>query len=113
MIFKPEFNGSFNKYTDLLNKYTHILFSNYIDWKICIEIDNEFKYKYKTQYVNSKFNQPIELNQNLTHLITGHYFNQPIKLNQNLTHLTMGHNFDQPIQLNQNLTHLIVGVYFN
>ena len=59
------------------------------------------------------FNQPIQLNPNLTHLVLGHDFNQPIQLNQNLIHLTMGFYFNHPIQLNCNLTHLVLGPCFN
>ncbi len=113
LIFKPKFNASLNKYADLLSKYSHLIFSNYNDWKICIETDNVYNSKYDNKYVRSKFNQPIKLNQNLTHLNMGHNFNHPIELNQNLTHLTMGDNFDQTIELNQNLTHLTMGHNFN
>ncbi len=113
LIFKPEFDDSLDKYTNLLNKCTHLIFSNYDDWKICIKTNNKYMVMYKSQWVQSDFNQPIELNQNLTHLTMGYYFDQPIELNQNLTHFTMGWVFNHPIELNQNLTHLTMGYYFN
>ncbi len=99
LIFKPEFNKSLDKYANLLNKYTYLTFSNYNDWNICIETNNKYMYKYYDQYIRSKFNHPIELNQKLTHLTMGASFNKPIQLNQNLTHLTIRYKFDRPIQL--------------
>ncbi len=56
LIFKPNFYGSLNKYTNLLNKYTHLIFSNY----------DECVYDHKSLCVYLQFNQPIQLNQNLT-----------------------------------------------
>ncbi len=52
-IFKPEFNGSLDKYKDLLNKCTHLIFSNYDDYKICIETNNKHIYDYNSQNVYS------------------------------------------------------------
>ncbi len=82
LIFKPEFNDSLDKYANLLNKYTWLIFSNYDDWKICFETNNKYTYKYDNQYIYSKFNQPIKLNQNITHLTMGEPFNKPIELNK-------------------------------
>ncbi len=79
LIFKHEFNDSLDKYANLLNKYIHLIFSNYDNWKICIKTDNEYVNKYVNQYIESKFNQPIELNQNIAHLIMGSYFNWHFK----------------------------------
>ena len=50
--------------------------------------------------IYSKFNKPINLPENLTHLSFGDYFNQPVNLPLNLTHLTFGYKFNQPVNMN-------------
>ncbi len=114
LIFKHKFNDSLDKYANLLNKYTSLIFSNYDDWKICIETNNEYIFKYHIQYVSSKFNQPIKLNQNLTHLTMGKRFNQPIQLTNEIKYLYLCSN---PYNLIDNLPHgieeLVLDWYFN
>ncbi len=110
LIFKPQFNGSLDKYKDSLNKCTHLIFSNYDDWKLCIKTDNQRNKIYSTQFVGSKFGNVIG---SIFFLIKTCWFIKPIELNQKLTHFTMGERFNQPIQLNQNLTQLLVGYNFN
>jgi hypothetical protein len=96
-------NGDFNK----------IIFSDYDDIEICIKINNMYDDEYYNNWTKSKFNQPIILTNNLTHLTFGYRFNQPIILTNNLTHLTFGYDFNQPIILTNNLTHLTFGYYFD
>ncbi len=92
LIFKPEFNDSLDKYSNLLNKYTRLIFSNYNDWKICFETNNEYMNVYDKQHIGSKFNKPIELNQNLTHLTTGYEFNHLIELTDKIFYLHLDSN---------------------
>jgi len=119
LIFKPEFNKVLTIYYDIINQYKKIMFSNYNDPLIAIETnnkyDNKYDNKYNNNFIKNKFNQEIDLsnNINLTHLTFGWWFNQEINLsnNTNLTHLTFGDYFNQQIDLsnNINLTHLTFG----
>ena len=116
LIFKPTFNEELDEYYNIINKYEKIIFSNYNNPLIAIETNNEFNNN--SNYIESKFNQEIDLsnNINLTHLTFGHHFNQEINLsNINLTHLTFGCCFDKKINLlkNINLTHLTFEYDFN
>jgi len=112
LIFKPYFNEELTEYYDIINKYKKIIFSHYNDPLIAIETNNFYKGEYENNYVESEFNQKIDLsnNINLTQLTFGYWFNQEIDLsnNINLTHLTFGWYFNQEIDLsnNINLTHL-------
>ena len=45
-IFKPEFNDKLNIYHNLILKYKKLIFSNYDDYKICIESNNKYLSKY-------------------------------------------------------------------
>ena len=121
LIFKPSFNEDLTNYYDVINKYEKIMFSNYNDPLIAIKTNNEWNREYLNNYIESDFNQKIDLsnNINLTHLTFGYYFNQKIDLSNNihLTHLTLG-NFNQEINLSNNinlthLTHLTFKGYFN
>jgi hypothetical protein len=112
-IFKPKFNKSLDKYYNLISKYDQLIFSNYDNLDATLKTSNEPDDIYITNLFESKFNQPIQLNKQLTHVVFGCYFNQPIELNENLIKLTLGHCFNQPIQLNKQLTHLIVHDEFN
>ena len=70
LIFKPYFNKKLTKYYGIINKYKKIMFSNYTNPLIAIKTNNDFNYKYKNKYKRNKFNQEIDLsnNINLTHL---------------------------------------------
>jgi len=41
LIFKPKFNGELNK-SDIITKYSKIIFSNYYEPLIAIETDNQY-----------------------------------------------------------------------
>ena len=92
LIFKPNFNEELTNYYDIINKYKKVIFSNYDDPLIAIETNNNYKYKYKNNYIKSNFNKKTDLlnNINLTHLTFEVEFNKYIDLsnNTNLTHLT-------------------------
>ena len=45
-IFKPEFNEELDDYVELLLNYKKLIFSDYDDYKICIETNNKFEIKY-------------------------------------------------------------------
>ena len=125
VIFDCYFNQPLDRYTDIIKNYKKIIFSNYKDYKICLETNNEYIGKYNKHYKRSEFNQPIggalnNLN-NLTELTFGDGFNQPIdgaldNLN-NLTKLTFGRSFNHPFSVLlgdlNNLTQLTFGEYFN
>ena len=119
LIFKPEFNDKLDEYYNVINKYNKIMFSNYNDPLIAIKTNNEWNREYLNNYIESDFNQKIDLsnNINLTHLTFGCWFNQEIDFsnNINLTYLTFGWDFNQKIDLsnNINLTHLTFGKWFN
>jgi hypothetical protein len=78
LIFKPEFNEELTDYYDVINKYKKIKFSNYNDPLIAIEIHNLYNDKYIKKYIKNKFNQKIDLsnNINLTHLTFKYKFNK-------------------------------------
>ena len=60
-IFKPEFNEPIDDYIDIIKNYKKLIFSNYNDFKICIETNNNYINKYQNNYIDSKFNQlPIK-----------------------------------------------------
>ena len=46
IIFNCDFNDSLDKYNDIIKNYKKIIFSNYNDYKICIETNNKFIDKY-------------------------------------------------------------------
>ena len=112
LIFKLEFNELLDDYYDVIDMYEKVMFSNYNDPLIAIETNNLSEYEYYLYNINNKFNQKINLsnNINLTHLTFGEKFNQEIDLsnNINLTHLTFEVEFNKYIDLsnNINLTHL-------
>lgn len=83
-----------------LSKLTHLTFG-------CVNI--------YTNEAESFFNQPLELNENLTHLTFCYYskFNKPLELNNKLTHLVLGLKFNQKLKFNDNITHLSLEKYFN
>ena len=104
LIFKPTFNEELTYYYDIINKYKKIMFSNYDNTLIAIETNNQYKYeyhnKYYDNYIKSKFNQKINLlnNINLTHLTFGYVFNQNIC--RNYTH----NSFNKKIDLSKNIS---------
>ena len=83
-IFKPEFNDELNIYQNQLVNYKKLIFSNYDDYKICIETNNEFENKYIYNYKVSKFNQSLA--NSLDKLI-------------NLQQLTLSHGFKQKSEI--------------
>lgn len=132
LIFKPHFNETLSKYyyydndndnnyngdnnqpyTKISTNYNHLIFSNYLEFDICIKNQNQYIYSLDKYFLESKFTQKIIVPSWTTILIFGYSFNQTIQLNNNLTHLIFDYWFNQPIQLNNNLTYLILGVDFN
>jgi hypothetical protein len=61
IIFTPNFNSKLINYTDILNKYNKLIFSNYDDPLICIETNNKYKEIYHTNYEENIFNQLINI----------------------------------------------------
>jgi len=109
IIFSPYYNKPID--INLLSQYNKIIFSNY-------ELNEKLFEKYDGcyldyRYIESNFNQKLELPENLTHLTFGLNFNQKVELPENLTHLTFGYNFNQKVELPENLTHLTFGLNFN
>ena len=72
--------GSLEVSNDILLKYNKLIFSNYVDIKLCILTNNIRNKKYYKNYIQSKFNQQINLPLNLTHLTFGECFNQEVNL---------------------------------
>ena len=126
IIFNYEFNEPLDKYIEIIKNYKKLIFSDYDDYKICIETNNKWILEYDSHYKHSKFNRPLTnsldgLNM-LTQLTFGTYFNQPVEgcfdNLKSLTHLTFGVCFNQPVDkgcLNnlKNLTQLTFGYWFN
>ena len=129
IIFNCEFDEPLDEYIGIIKNYKKLIFSNYPNYRLCIETNNEYNYEYNydynEKYKGSKFNQPVKgaLN-NLTLLqsITfGNDFNQPVEgaLDNliNLQQLTFGNRFNQPVEgaLNNltQLQQLTFGFYFN
>ena len=110
IIFSPNYNVLTD--VNLLSLYNKIIFSNY-------ELNEELFEKYENldfeylKWIGSKFNQKVELPENLTHLTFGENFNQKVELPVNLSHLTFGDCFNQKVDLPSNLTHLTFGSDFN
>jgi len=105
IIFSPYYNKPID--INLLSQYNKIIFSDY-----------ELNEKYKNinlivKPIVSKFNQEVELPENLTNLTFGYDFDQKVELPRNLTHLTFSCLFNQKVELPENLTHLTFGYYFN
>ena len=57
-IFKPYFSKSLNSYIALISQYEHLIFSNYTDYVLCIELDNKFDDMYREQFKKSRFSKP-------------------------------------------------------
>ena len=109
IIFSPHYNELID--INLLSQYNKIIFSNY-------ELNEKLFEKYDGcyldyRYIESNFNQKLELPENLTHLTFGLNFNQKVELPENLTHLTFGSRFNKKVELPKNLTHLTFGCKFN
>lgn len=100
------------------NKFSRIMFSNYDDVNIDISTTTYDK-KYDKNWRGSRFNQSINLTNNLwmARLTFGHNFNKSIELanNSHLTHLKFGFHYNQSIELKHNyrLTYLEFGWDFN
>ena len=59
IIFNREFNEPLDKYIGIINHYKKLIFSNYQDYKLCIETNNKWISKYNSHYKYSKFNRPL------------------------------------------------------
>ena len=112
LIFKPEFNEKLTYYYDVINKYKKIMFSDYNDPLMAIETNNQYAVKYYGNYIESEFNQKINLlnNVNLTHLTFGRCFNQEIDIPLNVKSLNMWYCNDQYMidNLHNNIEELII-----
>jgi len=80
-IFKPEFNDELDVFLiEVIVNYKKLIFSDYDDYKICIETNNKYLIKYNNNYKCSKFNQSLanSLDKliNLQQLTLGSCFNQ-------------------------------------
>ncbi len=107
LIFKPSFNKDLFNYYNIINKYKKIMFSNYNDPLIAIETNNEYN-----DYIKSKFNQEIDLsnNINLTHLTFGCYFNKKLNIPLSVKSLNIQECNNQYIidNLHNNIEELII-----
>jgi hypothetical protein len=112
-IFKPHFDSSIDVYKNIIQQYNKLIFSDYDDVYICIKTNNKFDSKYSDKYLESKFNQIIDLPPNLTYLSFGNYFNQKVDLPQNLVHINFGWSFNQVVELPPNLVYINFGDKFN
>ena len=83
IIIHCDVNETIEIYGDI---YEQLIFSNYTNIQICIETGNKYCDKYYDYFKWSKFNQPINLTNNiqLTQLIFGHCYNQLINLENNI-----------------------------
>ena len=86
----------FDEYYYIINKYKKVIFSNYNDHLIAIKPNNVCEYTYYNNYVWNKFNQEINLlnNINLTHLNFGYKFDKEIVITLNVKSLTMVYCFN-------------------
>ena len=78
LIFKPKFNKPTDEYAELIQNYTQIIFSNYIDLEILLKTNNAYLDKYHNKFKHNEFNKPFQLEiqpNKLTYLIFGHNFN--------------------------------------
>ena len=111
-IFKPNFNELIDKYFELISNYNELIFFNYTDINICIEINNLYCFKYNDNI--SKFNQKIKLPENLTYLTFGRDFNQKVELPLGIKYLKLEndtmHNLDY---LPDGIEVLELGKYLN
>jgi hypothetical protein len=112
-IFKPHFDSSIDVYKNIISQYNKLIFSNYTDVDICIKTNNNFDSIFFNKYLGSKFNQKIDLPQNLTYINFGNNFNQKVDLPPNLVHINFGDCFNQQVDLPQNLVHINFGYDFN
>ena len=112
LIFKPEFNDKLDEYYNVINKYNKIMFSNYNDPLIAIKTNNEWNREYLNNYIESDFNQKIDLsnNINLTHLTLSGDFNQKIFIPLSVKSLTMAYCNNQYIidNLHNNIEELTI-----
>jgi phage anti-repressor protein len=73
-IFKPEFNNQIDEYYELISNYDELIFSNYDDLNILLETKNNYNENIYENYIESKFNQPIDLLKvNLTQITFGYF----------------------------------------
>ena len=112
LIFKPEFNEELDNYYNVIEQYNTLIFSEYDVPEITIETDNKYDHKYTENYKISKFNQEIELTENITHLSFGYCFNQKLELTNNVTNLTLCHNHKTINYLTNKVKNLTLK-YFN
>lgn len=120
IIFDPNFNKSID--INLLNSYNKVIFSNF---ELCDDLFEKYSESYcgisdkltlenhdKLNFIGSKFNQPLELPPNVTHLILGLRYNLELNLPLNLTHLILGTKFNKYLELPSNLSHLTIGMNY-
>lgn len=95
-------------------QFTKSIFSNYADVDICIKKHNGFDVTMPSRYwKKSRFNQPICLNDALTHLTFGIYFTQSVCL-LNITYLKIEcNNLNLIDNLPNSLNKLVLGCCFN
>ena len=111
IIFSPYYNGLID--TNLLSEYNKIIFSNYkLDYN---SFENYKKLDFKNcKLIGSKFNQKVELPENLTHLTFGKNFNQKVELPLSIKYLKLEndtmHNLDY---LPEGIEVLELGEYLN
>ena len=49
-IFKPEFNGLIDDYIGIISNLKKLIFSDYNELKLCIEINNKYYSNYDEKY---------------------------------------------------------------
>ena len=84
IIFNCEFNEPLDEYIGIITNYKKLIFSNYHDYKLCLETNNNYIETYHRLYKESNFNQPVDEGcfgglKNLIQLTFGFNFNQLVK----------------------------------
>jgi len=59
IIFKPKFNESLDKYSNIISNYRILIFSNYYDPHQALKNDNRYKYTDEDLYIKSVFNHSL------------------------------------------------------
>ena len=54
-IFKPEFDEKIDDYIPIIKNYKKLIFSNYDNYKLCIETNNKILNKYDKNCKKSNF----------------------------------------------------------
>ena len=112
LIFKPDFNEELIDYCGVINKYKKIMFSNYDDFLIAIETNNQYTDEYCANFIKNNFNQEIDLsnNINLIYLTFGFCFVKEIFIPLNVKSLNMCECNNQYVidNLRNNVEELII-----